>query len=150
MKIKYKDYYNGIVTVDIPDDTPPELVDEVLAFFKEDYRHQYNMHRRDNRGRKLESLDAFVYEPAATTDYCSREYHMTPEEILLLKEDDARGMERLNVLTEKQRERILMLMYGFTIQDIARIEGKDHSTIAESIEAAKKKLKKSFENTPRN
>ena len=83
MIVKYKDYYEGTVNVDLPDNTPPELLDEVLAFFKEDYRHEYNMHRRDER-HELFSLDAFEYEPATPYDYSSLAYHMTPEEILLL------------------------------------------------------------------
>lgn len=147
MIVKYKDYYEGTVNVDIPDDTPLELLDEVMAFFKEDYRHEYNMHRRDER-HELSSLDAFESEPAASYDYSSMAYHMTPEEILLLKEEDERGLQRLDILTEKQRRRMLLLMYGFSMREIARIEGVDHTSVAESIAAAEKKMEKHFGNTP--
>ena len=147
MIVKYKYYYNGTVNVDIPDDTPPELMDEVMAFFKEDYRHEYNMHRRDGR-HGLSSLDAFEYEPAASHDYSSLAYHMTPEEILLLKEEDAQGLKRLDILTETQRRRMLLKMYGFSAREIARIEGVDHTSVAGSIAAAEKKLEKYIGNTP--
>ncbi len=147
MIVKYKDYYEGAVNVDLPDDTPPELLDEVMAFFKEDYRHEYNMHRRDER-HGVSYLDAFEYEPAASYDYSSLAYHMTPEEILLLKEEDAQGLKRLDILTEKQHRRMLLKMYGFSMREIAVIEGTDHSSVAESIAAAEKKLKKHFGNTP--
>lgn len=147
MIVKYKDYYEGTVNVDLPDDTPPELLDEVMAFFKEDYRHEYNMHRRDER-HGVTSLDAFEYESAASYDYSSLAYHMTPEEILLLKEEDAQGLKRLDILTEKQHRRMLLKMYGFSMREIAVIEGTDHSSVAESIAAAEKKLKKHFGNTP--
>ncbi len=143
MIVKYKDYYEGTVNVDLPDNTPPELLDEVLAFFKEDYRHEYNMHRRDER-HELFSLDAFEYEPATPYDYSSLAYHMTPEEILLLKEEDEQGVQRLDILTEKQRRRMLLKMYGFSAREIARIEGTDHTSVAESLEAAEKKLKKNI------
>ena len=132
MIVKYKDYYNGTVNVDIPDDTPPELMDEVMAFFKEDYRREYNMHRRDER-HGLSSLDAFEYEPAASYDYSSLAYRMTPEEILLLKEENERSLQRLDILTETQRRRILLKMYGFSMREIAGIEGTDHTSVAESI-----------------
>lgn len=147
MIVKYKGYYNGTVNVDIPDDTPPELMDEVMAFFKEDYRHEYNMHRRDGR-HGLSSLDAFEYEPAASHDYSSLAYHMTPEEILLMKEEDAQGLKRLDILTETQRRRMLLKMYGFSAREIARIEGVDHTSVAGSIAAAEKKLEKYIGNTP--
>lgn len=147
MIVKYKDYYEGTVNVDIPDDTSPELMDEVMAFFKENYRHEYNMHRRDER-HGLSSLDAFEYEPAASYDYSSLAYHMTPEEILLLKEEDAQGLKRLDILTEKQHRRMLLKMYGFSLREIAGIEGTDYSSVAESVAAAEKKLKKHFGNTP--
>ena len=147
MIVKYKDYYNGTVNVDIPDDTSPELMDEVMAFFKEDYRHEYNMHRRDGR-HGLSSLNALEYEPAASHDYSSLAYHMTPEEILLLKEEDAQGLKRLDILTEKQHRRMLLKMYGFSLRESAWIEGTEYSSVAESVAAAEKKLKKHFGNPP--
>ena len=81
-------------------------MDEVMAFFKEDYRHEYNMHRRDER-HGVSSLDAFEYEPAASYDYSSLAYRMTPEEILLLKEENERSLQRLDSLHDSKLCRIL-------------------------------------------
>ena len=147
MIIKYKDYHEGTITVDIPDDTPQELVDEVLAFFKNEYRLDYNADRR-RKSHEISAEEVFTYEPAAPYEYCSREYPMTPEEILILNDEDERTMQRMaKILTETQYRRLTMLMNGFTVQEIARVEGKDHTSVAESIEAAAKKIMK-FRKTP--
>lgn len=55
------------------------------------------------------------------------------------------------LLTEKQRRRIQMrFVENKTLQEIAKIEKCDITTIKESIDAASKKIKKFFENTPKN
>ncbi len=62
-----------------------------------------------------------------------------------------RIQKALEMLTEKQRRRVIMrYVEKKTLQEIAEIENCDITTIRESIDAAIKKIKKIFENTPKN
>ena len=147
MTNKQKDYEERTIYLKLPADAPQEVIDEVDAFFKEEYRREYNAHRRIKR-HEISAEDVFAYEPAAPYGYCSREYHMTPEEIVIMNDEDERTMQRMaKNLTETQYRRLTMLMNGFTVQEIARMEGKDHTSVAESIEAAAKKIMK-YRKTP--
>ncbi|MBR1444553.1 MAG: hypothetical protein IJ736_08085 [Firmicutes bacterium] len=100
----------------------------------------------DNLDRKERyhcySLDAVIYEGR---DYMSKE---TPESIYADNIASKKLENALNSLTENQKRRIIMLADGMTISEISRCEGKDISTIRESIEAARKNLKKFLKNTP--
>ena len=61
----------------------------------------------------------------------------------LIKMEENRECEaKLSQLTPIQRRRIEMLMSGMSIADIARSEGAAFNTVKESIESARKKLKK--------
>lgn len=149
MIIKQKDYEEGTIYLKLPDDTPQDVIDEVDAFYKEEYRREYNAHRRIKK-HEISETEVFAYEPAAPYGYCSREYHMTPEEIVIMNDEDERTMQRLaEILTETQYRRLTLLMNGFTVQEIARMEGKDHTSVAESIEAAAKKIMKFWKTPPK-
>ena len=54
----------------------------------------------------------------------------------------------LDTLTETQRRRFAMYEEGMTLREIAKIEEADLSSVAESVRAARKKLKNIFCNTP--
>ena len=57
--------------------------------------------------------------------------------------------EALLCLTKVQRKRIYLKYWKkLSIRTIAKMEGKHHSTVDESINSAEKKLKEFFENTP--
>jgi DNA-binding NarL/FixJ family response regulator len=43
-----------------------------------------------------------------------------------------------------QQKRLLMLADGLSLREIARVEGVDHRAVRESIDSAKKKIKKVF------
>ena len=78
----------------------------------------------------------------------------TPESILTASEaeaeSNARYAQALALLTEVQRSRFLMYAAGLSTQEIARREGTNQKSIHESIEAARKKLKKFYADTPSN
>ena len=59
-----------------------------------------------------------------------------------MKESDKECVDRLSRLTPVQRRRVEKLMDGMSITDIARAEGTSFNTVKESIESARKKLKK--------
>ena len=59
-----------------------------------------------------------------------------------MKESDKECEDRLSRLTFVQRHRVEKLMDGMSIADIARSEGAAFNTVKESIESARKKLKK--------
>ena len=61
---------------------------------------------------------------------------------LIMMEENRECEEMLQQLTPIQRRRIEMLMSGMSIADIARSEGAAFNTVKESIESARKKLKK--------
>lgn len=66
-------------------------------------------------------------------------------------ERDSKLSEGLMMLSETQRKRIIQhFCYGMSERDIAMREGKEKSTIHESILSAMKKLKKFYETPPQN
>ncbi|MGN0764307.1 MAG: sigma factor-like helix-turn-helix DNA-binding protein, partial [Aristaeellaceae bacterium] len=65
-------------------------------------------------------------------------------------ESNARYAQALALLTEVQRSRFLMYAAGLSTHEIARREGTNQKSVHESIEAARKKLKKFYADTPSN
>ena len=65
-------------------------------------------------------------------------------------ESNARYAQALTLLTEVQRSRFLMYAAGLSTHEIARREGTNQKSVHESIEAARKKLKKFYADTPSN
>ena len=109
-----------------------EVTEEVAEFLSESDREIANSDRRYRRR---------VAYHAETTDFDegSLAYHLTPEEILLEKERHEIAWSKL---TEKQRRRVDLWLEGYTYREIADLEGADYSSVAQSIEAAREKLKK--------
>lgn len=146
-KLTIRDPYNGKYEVQIEDDTPQEVLDELIAFMDSNCREIWAMDKYEHRHAPF-STDALVYEGEeyADTD--------TPESVYICfedeaeKEDDEEIINRyLSVLTDTQRRRIQMRMKGLSFKAIADIEGTDSSSVRESVYAALKKLKKKFPNT---
>ena len=141
-KIVVKDPYCGNYVVEIEDDIPQEVLDEVVAFMDSNCREIWAKDRYESRHASF-SLDAVDYEGK---DYADTD---TPESVLIRREnaveDDETKLNRyLSALTETQQNRIRMRWKGLSFKQIADIEGKDSSTIRESIYAVEKKLKKKF------
>ena len=59
-------------------------------------------------------------------------------------ENNQHLLECMARLSKIQRERLLMLADGMTITEIACLQGVDRTSVKESIEAARKKIKKFF------
>ena len=136
MIVKYRDpFLKRPVEVDIPDDTPPELVKEVLDFMDEDYRRYRALEERERRHRAF-SLDALEYEGVSVA--CTE----TPEQEMIREEALQKRERMLSTLTETQRRRFEMVEDGMSLRHIAEIEGADLSSVAESVRAARKKLRK--------
>lgn len=125
MKIKYE-FINGERT---------EIeVDETLGTFILDSRRIEENLERKERYHCYSSDAAWEGEDYADPD--------TPETLLLAKENGNAFFEAFSQLTLLQQQRLRAIVAGKTVMDIARDEGKDYKTVYESVEAARKKLKK--------
>ena len=134
------DPYEGKYKVEIDEDTPQEVIDEVIAFMDSNRREIWAKDKHEHRHAPL-SMDALVYEG---TDYADTD---TLESVFIGCEDDDVVVDRyLSALTETQRRRIRMRMKGLSFKAIADIEGTDSSSVRESVYAALKRLHKKFPN----
>lgn len=121
-----------------------EVTDEVAFLLEESYRKEENGERKNRRHQQI-SIDALEWDELeiASND--------TPESVLLEAEAEAESNDRyakaLALLTEVQRNRFLMYASGLSTSEIARREGTAQRSVYESIEAARKKLKKFYETT---
>ena len=132
MKINYT-FNNG-------ESSEVEVSEEIGAVILESRKKEENMER--NRRRRCYSLDCMDFEGEDFAD------ERTPESIFMEQIDNYYILETLDKLSETQRRRLLMYASGMSMYEIANAEGKDFSTVKESIHAARKKFKKIFENTP--
>lgn len=143
-KITVKDPYYGKYEVEIEDDTPQEVIDEVIAFMDRNCREIWAKGKYEHRHAPF-STDALVYEGEEYADTDTPESIYIGYEDEAEKEDDEEIIDRyLAVLTETQRKRIQMRRAGLSFKQIADIEGMDSSSVRESVYAAHKKLKKKF------
>ena len=138
MKVVYRN--SDTSTIEI------ETSEEIAITLTDSYRTEDNYERKCRYHNY--SMDAAVYEGK---DYAAPD---TPESIAMDKEDAAESSTRyakaLALLTDVQRNRFLMYAAGLSTHEIARREGSNQKSVHESIEAARKKLKKFYENTPSN
>lgn len=125
MKIKYE-FING-------ETTEIEVDENIGTFIVDSRRIESNLTRKE-RYHCYSSDIAWDGKEYADPD--------TPENILLAKENSNAFLESFSLLTPLQQERLRAIIAGKTIMDIARDEGKDYKTVYESIESARKKLKK--------
>ena len=144
MHYEYKDPYDGKMTVELPDDTPPEEIARLTEFIEKNTREIWTADARERRHVQY-STDALVYEGVEYAD------PNTPEDLFIAYEDgavigddDERLARYLASLTDIQRERIVKRLLDRSPADIAREEDVHYTTIRESLRAAYKTLKKKF------
>ena len=127
----------GVYEVDVPDDDTAALA-EIEAFTRENTRLILNADRRE-RYLAPYHLEAMDFEDSSLA------YRLTPEDILLIKERDLELERAMESLTPTQRRRLyLWADDGYTHRQIADLEGTDYSSVKESINAARKKLRNCF------
>ena len=129
MKIEWK-FINGEVSaLEVNDDS-------ISGFIIESRKEEDNLERKERY--HCISLDGVDYKGEDFADY------ETPELITEQHLDNERIINALNTLTVIQKKRLLMLVSGLTVREIARIENKNYRSVYESIEGAKKKFLENF------
>ena len=128
MKIKYGFVTGEKVVIEVPDDIGIVIQESRRKEHADNERHRYHAEF---------SLDDAVYEGSVFSSPGTN-----PADVVSMKESDKECEDRLSRLTPVQRRRIEKLMDGMSIADIARSEGAAFNTVKESIESARKKLKK--------
>lgn len=136
MKLTYRDPYEPLQAIVIPDDDL-EAMQEVIDFCNENARLVQNAERRE-RYHAPWHIEGMEYEGETIA------YKLTPEKILLMKEESERVEAALAMLSETQRRRLFMKAEGMTYRDIAEAEGIGVSTAKESVDSARKKFLKFF------
>ena len=134
MKATISDPDLGVYEIEVPDDDSAAIA-EIEQFTRENTRMIRNAERRE-RYHAPYHLEALEFESGSLA------YHETPEQILLRKEREEEYQLALATLTPAQYRRFEMWMDGLSCREIADIEEADFSSVAESIRAARKKLKK--------
>ncbi len=134
MKATIYDPVLGTYVVEVPGGDPA-LLKEIEEFTKENTRLIKNADRKEGYHVQyhMEAMESKGY-------YLG--HHVTPERILLRKEQTAEYQMALAQLTPVQLHRFEMCVEGLSYREIADIENSNFTSIAESISAARKKLKK--------
>lgn len=128
MKIKYE-FVNG-------ERTEVEVDDAVGTIILDSRRVEENGNRRERYHCYL--MDDADYEG---NEHISEE---TPETVFFGNIESERINKSLAALSEVQRSRLILFSEGVSINEIARREGLQPSTVWKSIEGAKKKFLKNF------
>ena len=126
MKIKYE-FING-------EKTEIEVEENIGTWILDSRRVEENLARKERYHNYSLETEFEKTQKIATFD--------TPESLTILSQDNARLYRAFEKLSDIQKQRLLMLADGMSISEIARKEHKDYKTILESIEAARKKIKK--------
>lgn len=113
-----------------------EVKDDIGEFIVESRRLEDNLSRKERY--HCISLDAIKYEGS---EYADKEM---PELLFDKSEMDKHLYETLQKLSEIQLRRLLMLVKGMSIREIARAEKVQHHAVIKSIEGARKIFKKFF------
>ena len=111
-----------------------EVTEEVAEYLAQSKREIANSDRRYRR--RVE-----YHAESPDFDDGSFAYHLTPEQVLLRKEQYESAW---NTLTEKQRRRAKLWLSGYTFRDIAAMEDADYSSVGESVETGLEKFRKNF------
>ena len=125
MKIKYN-FING-------ESTEIEVDESIGTFILDSRRIEENLARKE-RYHCYSSDAAWEGEDYADQD--------TPEITLLRKYENKRLISALGELTEVQKRRFIKFAEGISIREIARQEEANFKSVHDSIEQARKKLKK--------
>jgi len=113
-----------------------EVNEELGEFITASRREEDNLSRKERY--HCYSLDAILFEGKEYGD------NHTPETELETAEINKQIYHAMKTLTAVQQRRLLMLADGLSLREIARVEGVDHRAVRESIDSAKKKIKKVF------
>ena len=113
-----------------------EVNEELGEFITASRREEDNLSRKERY--HCYSLDAILFEGTEYGD------NHTPETEVETAERNKRLYAAMKTLTAVQQRRLLMLADGLSLREIARVEGVDHRAVRESIDSAKKKIKKVF------
>lgn len=125
MKIKYE-FING-------ETTEIEVDENIGTFILDSRRDEENLARKE-RYHCYSSDVAWEGEEYADPD--------TPESLMFQKYENKRLTSALSELTEIQKRRFIKFAEGMSIREIARQEDANFKSVHDSIEQARKKLKK--------
>lgn len=125
MKIKYE-FING-------ETTEIEVDENIGTFILDSRRNEENLARKE-RYHCYSSDIAWEGEAYADPD--------TPESLMFQKYENKRLTSALSELTEVQKRRFIKFAEGMSVREIARQEDANFKSIHDSIEQARKKLKK--------
>ena len=129
MKIKYEFADGTVSEVDVSDEIGTVIIDSRKA--------EHAANERERYYREF-SIDAAEYEN------CECATPTTPEDDFLSQCDNRELLAKLRCLTPTQCRRLLCYAEGMTYREIALQEGVQIKAVQDSIEQARKKLKKYF------
>lgn len=132
MELHYNDPYELPQKIVIPDGDP-EALKEILDFLNEDARLVRNAEHREHYHVPYH-LEAMDYEGSTVA------YRDTPERILLRREEREQLLQTLSTLTDAQLRRLTLRAEGWTLREIAALEGASVNAVRESLEGAKRKF----------
>ena len=128
MKINYT-FNNG-------ENSEVEVNEQIGAVILESRRKEENLARKERY--HCVSMEDAVYEGDDSID------ERTPESLFMEQFDNEHIKETLDKLSDLHRRRLLMLVQGLTIREIAKIEGVTVRAVFDSIEKAKETFKKNY------
>jgi RNA polymerase sigma factor (sigma-70 family) len=113
---------------------------EVADALKETDNKVKALHRQDRRHLDATHLDDAMAKMCRLPEQ--------PDEIVLRREEVSHLCESMNRLTAKQRNRLKAhAVYGLSLAEIAQHEGVSIQSVSDSVEQARKKLKKLLADT---
>lgn len=133
MKIKYRLYTGEVIEIEVPDD--------VGECIEQSGREEHALEERE-RSHRAFSIDAAIYEG----EYPVGGEETDPEILAEREEERERLRKAMEQITGVQRRRFERYADGESEAEIARSEGVSFSAVKESIEAARRKLKKILKN----
>ena len=136
----YTDPYEGVQVFVAIDDDDEEAWETALSWLEQS-RKEIQSEDRRQRYHAPYHIEALMYEGA---EYVSGE-DVAADAVNADEENRIDELLQSN-LTAVQYRRFRMYMDGMSIREISRIEDSDYSSVYESIESAKKKLRKVYEN----
>lgn len=126
MKITYKFTTGEVMEVEVSNEMGTVIVDS--------RRKEENLERKERY--HCYSYDIAEFEGKEYADW------NTPENITIQDYENSRLVDAVSKLSPVQRKRLIMLSDGLSMREIARREGVSYISVRDSIEQARKKIKK--------
>ena len=123
-----------IYTFDNGETSEVEVSEEIGAVIIKSRREEASRNKTEHR--HCYSLDAIAYEGIEFGEADGYSFENADR--------DEKISNAFSILSDIQKQRLMMLAQGVSIREIARQEGKNYRSVYESIEAARKKLLKNF------